>query len=121
MSVIMTICLLDHWRYCKDQGLEPLAWVQTSPLFKNTNLYMQPVCCAKALDPHDSDEKVFVLPDSYELDEEEDSHAIHNSIDHASAFGGSSSDERPTDLEALAMQASIHIDGDFGETNISWV
>ena len=82
---------------------------------------MQPVCCTKALDPHDSDEEVFVLPDSNELDEEEDTHTIHDPLDHASAFGRSSSDERSTDLEAPAIQASTPIDGDFGESKMSWV
>src|SRR6201996_5855093 len=113
--------LLDHWRDHEDQGLEPLVWVQTSPLFKYTNPYVRPVRCTKALDPHNSDEEVFVLPDSDECDVEENGQAIHNPVDHASAFGGSSSDERSTDLDALAMQASTHIEGAFGECNISWV
>ena len=113
-------CLLDHWRDRKDQGLEPLVWIQTSPLFKNTNPYMQPVRCPEALDPHDSGE-VFVLPDSDEPDEEKDSQAIHTPIDHVSAFGGSSTDERSTGLEAQALQTSTLIDGNFGESNISCV
>ena len=58
--------LLDHWRDREDQGLEPLVWIQTSPPFKNTNPYARPVRCPKALDPHDSDEEMFVLPDSDE-------------------------------------------------------
>ena len=104
--------LLDHWRDCEVQGLEPLIWIQTSPLFKNTNPYAQPVQCPKALDRHDSDEEVSVLPDCDEPDEEEDSQAIHTPIDHVSAFDGSSTDERSTDLEAQALQTSTPIDGD---------
>ena len=75
-------CLLDHWRDRKDQGLEPLIWIQTSPLFKNTNPYVQPVRCPKALDRHDSVEEVSVLSDCDEPDEEEDSQEIHTPIDH---------------------------------------
>ena len=113
--------LLDHWRDREDQGLEPLVWIQTSPLFKNANPYARPVRCPEALDPHDSDEEVFVLPDSDEPDEEEDGQAIQTPIDHVSAFGGSSTDERSTDLEAQALQTSTPIDGNFGESNISCV
>ena len=115
-------CLLDHWRDREDQGLDPLAWVLTSPLFKNTDRSLKNVRafqCAKALDPHDSDEEVFVLPDSDVFDEEEDGEVVHQSSDHVSAVGGSSGDGRSMDLEPLAMQTSDHIDGHSGESNIS--
>ena len=74
--------LLGHWRNHKDQGLEPLYWVPTSPLFKHTDPSSKDVwtfCTALALDPHDSDEQ-------------KDSQMTHKSSDHVSAVGGSSGD-----------------------------
>src|ERR1700735_3732086 len=114
--------LLDHWRDREDQGLDPLAWVLTSPLFKNTDRSLKgvrPLRHAKALDPHDSDEEVFVLPNSEEVDEEDDGDTVHKSSDHVSAAAASSGDGRSTDLEPLAMQPSDHIDGPFGESDMS--
>ena len=29
-------CLLDHWRAHQDNGLEPLIWVPTCPIFKDS-------------------------------------------------------------------------------------
>ena len=114
--------LLDHWRDREDQGLDPLAWVLTSPLFKNTDRSSkdeQAFQSAKALDPHDSDEEVFVLSDSDAFDEEEDGEVVHKSSDHVFAVGGSSGDGRSADQEPLDMQTSDHIDSHSGESNIS--
>jgi hypothetical protein len=142
--------LLDHWRDREDQGLEPLAWVPTSSLFKNTDTSSMGVRTfrhGKALDPHDSDEEVFVLPDSDELDDVKDGQMIHNLSDHVSAVGGSSTDDwqssdqdgeavqnpsnrvaaavgssgdgRPMDLKPLAMQSSDHVEDHFGESDFS--
>ena len=114
--------LLDHWRDHKDQGLESLAWVPTSPLFRNTNPSLKevwPFCHAKALDPHDSDEEVFVLPSSDGIDEEKDAGMVPKPSENVAAVGQSSGDGSPTDLEHLAMQSSDQVDSPYGESNIS--
>ena len=142
--------LLDHWRDRGDQGLEPLSWVPTSPLFKHTDPSSKPVQTfrtAQVLDPHDSDEEVFVLPDSDELDEENNSHMSHTTSDHVSAVGGppgdrwktvdqdgeavhkpsdyldtidrSSGDGGPMNLEPLTKKSSDHVEGHSGESSFS--
>ena len=75
-------CLLDHWRAHQAQGLEPLIWVPTCPLFKDaekTAKHVWAIRQAKALQPPpDSDEEVFVLPSSDDIDlEEEDGQDDH--------------------------------------------
>jgi hypothetical protein len=64
-------CLLDHWRTQEDASLDPLIWASTCPLLKdseNTTKTVQAGRQAQVLQPADSDEEVFVLPDSEELD-----------------------------------------------------
>ncbi|KAF8259055.1 hypothetical protein EI94DRAFT_1814044 [Lactarius quietus] len=68
-------CLLDHWRDRQDQGHVPLTWVPSCPAFQDG----QPSQCLRkiraavgAMQPLESDEEVFVLPASDEIDEEED-------------------------------------------------
>ena len=59
--------LLDHWRGREDQGLQPLVWLPSSPLFvdtKQSNRHAQSIRQAAALEPQDSEEEVFVLPHS---------------------------------------------------------
>ena len=56
---------------------------------------------------------------SEEVDEEDDGDTVHKSSDRVSAAAASSGDGRSTDLEPLAMQTSDHIDGPFGESDIS--
>lgn len=94
----------------------------TSPLFRNTNPSLkevQPFCHAEALDPHDSDEEVFVLPSSDGIDEEEDAGMVSKPSENVAAIGGSSGDGSPTELEHFAMQSSDQVDSPYGESNIS--
>jgi hypothetical protein len=63
--------LLDHWRACQDSGHEPLIWASTCPLFEDKNKTAKNVQASqhtRALQPPDSDEEVFVLPNSKDID-----------------------------------------------------
>lgn len=65
--------LLDHWRACQNRGLDPLIWASTCPLFKdseNITKNVQATRQVRALRPSDSEEEIFSLPDSDEIDSE---------------------------------------------------
>jgi hypothetical protein len=88
--------LLDHWRACQGMGLDPLIWVSTCPLFQDAEKIaknMQAGQQARALQPPDSDEEVFVLPDGDGIDL--DSNASHyNHSEDAPQYSNISSDEQ---------------------------
>jgi hypothetical protein len=88
--------LLDHWRACQGMGLDPLIWASTCPLFqdaekiaKNTRAGQQ----ARALQPPDSDEEVFILPDGDDIDLDSNS-SHHNHYEDAPQYSNASSDEQ---------------------------
>jgi hypothetical protein len=67
--------LLDHWRDRQDQGHVPLVWVPSCPIFQDA----QPSERIRklresrtAIQPPESDEEIFVLPQSDDIDEDED-------------------------------------------------
>ncbi|KAF8257633.1 hypothetical protein EI94DRAFT_1708787 [Lactarius quietus] len=67
--------LLDHWRDRQDQGHVPLTWVPSCPPFQEgqPSQHLQKIReTVVAMQPLESDEEVFVLPHSDEIDEEED-------------------------------------------------
>lgn len=77
--------LLDHWRARHDEGLEPLIWVSTCPLFKDDGQNAKHVRAsrqARALQPPDSDEEVITLPKSDDIDQDSDD-IDQNSKDHS--------------------------------------
>ncbi|KAN0131057.1 hypothetical protein V8E53_011193 [Lactarius tabidus] len=88
--------LLDHWRARQGMGLDPLIWASTCPLFqdaekiaKNTRAGQQ----ARALQPPDSDEEVFILPDGDDIDLDSNS-SHHNRYEDAPQYSNASSDEQ---------------------------
>jgi hypothetical protein len=96
--------LLDHWRARQASGLDPLIWVPTCPLFKdsqNTAKKVRAVRQARALQPPDSDEEVFVLPDSDDIDLEEDvSQEDDHHSEQSSHLHGSSDDSQAMSAES---------------------
>jgi hypothetical protein len=88
--------LLDHWRACQGMGLDPLIWASTCPLFQDTEKIVKNMRAgrqAKALQPPDSDEEVFILPDDDDIDL--DSNASHyNRSEDAPQNSNISSDEQ---------------------------
>ncbi|KAH9176173.1 hypothetical protein EDB89DRAFT_2065978 [Lactarius sanguifluus] len=67
--------ILDHWRHRQDQGIGPLMWVPTSPLFDNMDdppRRGRSVRKARMLQSQGSDEEYFVLPNSQDSDQEDD-------------------------------------------------
>jgi hypothetical protein len=117
--------LLDHWRARQASGLEPLIWVPTCPLFKgseNTTKRVRAIQQARALQPPDSDEEVFILPDSDEIDLEEESdqndndHSEQSSQLHDSSGDGQDmSAESPEDLDVHMDHSDESI---YGESHI---
>jgi hypothetical protein len=69
--------LLSHWRVHQDEGHDPLIWVSTCPLFKdpaNTAIRVQTARQARDLQPADSDEEMFELPSSDNINAASESH-----------------------------------------------
>ena len=67
-------CLLEYWRGCIACGLSGLIWVQNSPLFQDQDDgHNHGWCFQEAIEqPHyESDEEVFVLPQSDDIEEDE--------------------------------------------------
>ena len=66
--------LLDHWRDCIARGLQGLIWVPTCPLFQdedNAPVQRRQFRQAIALPEDNSDDEVFILPQSDEVEEDE--------------------------------------------------
>ena len=66
--------LLDHWRGRQDDGHEPLIWVSTCPLFQDTDKRVRhgrSLRRDQTAHPYESDEEVFDLPASDDVDEGE--------------------------------------------------
>jgi hypothetical protein len=77
--------LLDHWRDRIDQGIPALVWVPTCPLFQDDDDASdvgRSFRRAVALAEDESDEEVFILPQSDDIDEEES-----GSNDHEHSYG----------------------------------
>ena len=69
--------LLNHWRVRQDNGSDPLIWAPTCPLFKdavNVANRVRTIRQARELQSVNSDEEVFVLPSTDDVDEEDESH-----------------------------------------------
>jgi hypothetical protein len=66
--------LLDHWRDRIDRGLIGLVWVPTCPLFQdqvNAPSHRRRFRQAMGVPQDDSDDEVFILPQSDEIEQEE--------------------------------------------------
>ena len=111
--------LLDHWRACQDEGLEPLIWVPTSPLFKDTEKTMeqgQAIQQAKTLQPPpESDEEVFILSASDDFDLDEDGSevaSVHS--DQSSQNHDSPNDGQAKSVESPGSDVHMnHSEGSF--------
>ena len=112
-------CLLDHWRAHQAQGLEPLIWVPTCPLFENTEKTVKSrraIWQARALQPPpESDEEVFILPDSDDIYSEDEGsqdaneHSDQSFQDHDSSGDGQakSVDSPGSDVHMAHSEDSI--------------
>jgi hypothetical protein len=113
--------LLDHWRDREDQGLQPLVWLPSSPLFvdtKQSNRHAQSIRQAAALEPQDSEEEVFVLPHSDEFDEENDDSITHNqSYQSPSVLASSDDSGALMELEPPVMQLSDPTESSSGKSH----
>jgi hypothetical protein len=97
--------LLDHWRTQEDAGLDPLIWALTCPLLKdleNTTKTVQAGRQAQVLQPADSDEEVFVLPDSNEVDFDSNG-SDNNHLDETAQ-----SQDVPTKEHVIAVDTPCH-------------
>lgn len=99
--------LLDHWRDRQVRGLDPLIWVQTCPLFQDAAGHSKHGRTVRRVQVqqylHDSDEEVFVLPSSQEIDQEDDesdNNDENESSDEAPIVGNCSDDGESMDLDA---------------------
>ena len=99
--------LLKHWKDRQDQGLDPLIWVPTCPLFEDTeetSKRVRTVQQARDQQPiQDSDEEVFVLPSS-EGSYQEDNGSDDNASLAKSSNGGNSSDSDDEDSGGSDME-----------------
>lgn len=87
--------LLDHWKDREAQDLIPLIWVPACPLFQDVEELQKKrrnVRQARTLQPEDSDEEVFHLPSSGDLDHEDDEFDTHDYLDKSSTKPDSSDD-----------------------------
>jgi hypothetical protein len=98
-------CLLDHWRAQEDAGLDPLIWALTCPLLKDSENTTKTIWAsqqAQVLQPADSDEEVFVLPDSNKVDfDSNGSDSYH--LDKTSQF-----QDVPTNELIIAVDTLCH-------------
>ena len=70
--------LLDHWRDRQVQDLDPLVWVPTCPLFQDAekpSKHLRNVRRVRVEPPPESDEEVFNLPSSKDIEEDEDDYS----------------------------------------------
>ena len=104
--------LLDHWRARQVNGLDPLIWVPMGPPFKDSGKAAKHVRAsrqARALQPPDSDGEVFVLPDSDDIDmEEEDPQEDNNHSEQSSEVHDSSVDSK--DMSTESPDLDEHMD-----------
>jgi hypothetical protein len=98
--------LLYHWRHRQDQGLDPLTWLPTCPIFQDAE---QPLRHGRNLhqvreeQPQVSDEEVFDLPSSGDVGEKEDKNSSDDieSSDKSPTRGNSEEDkDSPDDIES---------------------
>jgi hypothetical protein len=71
-------CLLYHWRDRQAQDLNPLVWVPTCLLFQDAekpSRHLQNVRRIRAEPQQESDEEVFNLPSSRDIEEDEDDYS----------------------------------------------
>jgi hypothetical protein len=99
--------LLYHWRHRQRQGLDPLIWMPSSPLFRNAARQFRNVHNIQQPtpeQPQDSEEEVFDLPLSGDVDEEED-----DPDDAKSSSDESTAHEESSDL-ASDNEESVDLD-----------
>jgi hypothetical protein len=101
-------CLLYHWKARQDSRLEPLVWASTDPLFQDNNKTaknLQASRHARALQPPDSDEEVFVLPDSD--DNDLDNEGDHSHVEDAPHFDAISGDDVALSTDAPVSDVNM--------------
>ena len=94
--------LLNHWRDWQDKGLDPLIWVLTCPLFQDVedpSKHMQTLQQARVPQMEDSDEEVFVLPSSSDLDQGDDGFGDNESLEESASAGNSSDNAEDINLD----------------------
>jgi hypothetical protein len=101
-------CLLDHWKACQDSRLELLVWASTGPLFQDNNKTAKNLQASQhthTLQPPDSDEEVFVLPDSDDIDL--DNEGDHSHLEDAPHFDAISGDDVALSMDALGSDVDM--------------
>jgi hypothetical protein len=92
--------LLDHWRDRIDRGLIGLVWVPTCPLFQdedNAPSHRRRFRQAMGVPQDDSDDEVFILPQSDEIEEDE--------------CGSNDDEQEPFEDEGMDASIVPHPDG----------
>jgi hypothetical protein len=116
--------LLDHWRDRQDRGLDPLIWIPTSPLFQDAakpSKHVRSSRPATTQFQEDSDQEVFILPQSDDLDEEDTNPIDKGSSDSSSSSDDSSNDSKSVDVESPTMDISHPLNSKSGEYDTSIV
>jgi hypothetical protein len=111
--------LLDYWRACQDSELEPLIWASTCPLFEDKNKTAKNVQASQhacTLQPPDSDEEVFVLPSSEDIDL--DNRGDNSHLEDAPPFMSISGDE--VALSADAPSNDVNVDNATNSISGMW-
>jgi hypothetical protein len=118
-------CLLDHWRDQQEEGLDPLVWIPTCPLFQGTKAHSK---CGRTIRQagvqhlEDSEEEVFVLPSSATGGpEQEDCNSDDNESSEKQSLMSHSSDNAESinlDEWSPSMIISRPLRGGFGEHHI---
>ncbi|KAI9434764.1 hypothetical protein H4582DRAFT_2059889 [Lactarius indigo] len=95
--------LLDHWRDRQDQGIDPLMWVPTCPLFNDTKqptIHKRNIRCARPKQSDGSDEESFDL--HYNEDSNPQGDKTDDSLDESSVH------DEPSDHSWAAESPPLH-------------
>ncbi|KAI9430604.1 hypothetical protein H4582DRAFT_2063619 [Lactarius indigo] len=96
-------CLLDHWRDRQDQGIDPLMWVPTCPLFNDTKqptIHKRNIRRAQPKQSDGSDEESFDL--HYNEDSNPQGDKTDDSLDESSVH------DEPSDHSWAAESPPLH-------------
>ena len=103
--------LLNHWRVHQDNGSDPLIWAPTCLLFKdavNVANHVWTIQQARDLQHVDSDEELFVLPSTDNVDEEDESHGGDDTSEPSSQLHNDATDKRSTSPESVILDAHMN-------------
>ncbi len=120
--------LLYHWMDRQEQGLDPLIWLPTCPIFQDVehpSTRRRNIRQARVQQPQMSDEEEFDLPSSGDINEEENMDISDDTETSDESPTGSSSSEHAEsidlDIESPLMHVSQQEKGSSGEFIISSV